>query len=56
MSVPRSVAVAIVLVWLVATPALAQDLQGTLKKIRDSGTLTIGYREQSLPFAFRSFP
>jgi len=53
MSVPRSVAVAIVLAWLAAAPALAQDLQGTLKKIRDSGTITIGYREQSLPFAFR---
>jgi ABC-type amino acid transport substrate-binding protein len=53
MSVPRGVAVAIVLAWLAATPALAQDLQGTLKKIRDSGTMTIGYREQSLPFAFR---
>ena len=53
MSIPRGVAAAIVLAWLVATPALAQDLQGTLKKIRDSGTMTIGYREQSLPFAFR---
>ena len=53
MSVPRSVAVAIVLAWLAAAPTLAQDLQGTLKKIRDSGTITIGYREQSLPFAFR---
>jgi ABC-type amino acid transport substrate-binding protein len=53
MSVFRCVAASIVLAWLAATPALAQDLQGTLKKIRDSGTMTIGYREQSLPFAFR---
>ncbi|HYS16312.1 MAG TPA: amino acid ABC transporter substrate-binding protein [Candidatus Binatia bacterium] len=33
--------------------APAQDLQGTLKKIKDSGTITIGYREQSVPFSFR---
>ncbi len=39
--------------WLVPAAALAQDLQGTLKKIKDSGTITIGYREQSLPFSFR---
>jgi len=47
------VAVALAATWLVAAPAPAQDLQGTLKKIRDSGTITIGYREQSLPFSFR---
>jgi len=33
--------------------APAQDLQGTLKKIKDSGTIAIGYREQSVPFSFR---
>ena len=33
--------------------AVAQDLQGTLKKIKDSGTITIGYREQSVPFSFK---
>jgi ABC-type amino acid transport substrate-binding protein len=44
---------AIALLWLVAAPAPAQDLQGTLKKIKDSGTIAIGYREQSLPFSFR---
>ena len=31
----------------------AQDLQGTLKKIKDSGAITIGYREQYVPFSFR---
>ena len=30
----------------------AQELQGTLKKIKTSGTLTIGYREASPPFSF----
>ncbi len=53
MSMLRGVTAAIVLAWLLPAPASAQDLQGTLKKIRDSGTITLGYREQSLPFAFR---
>ena len=47
------IAVAIALAWLLPAPALAQDLQGTLKKIKDSGTIVIGYREQSLPFSFK---
>lgn len=36
-------------------PAAAQDvgvLSGTLKKIHDSGTITLGYRESSLPFSY----
>jgi ABC-type amino acid transport substrate-binding protein len=47
------IAVAIALAWLLPAPTSAQDLQGTLKKIKDSGTIVIGYREQSLPFSFR---
>jgi len=53
MSMLRTVALTLVLAWLVPASALAQDLQGTLKKIKDSGTIVIGYREQSLPFSFR---
>ena len=53
MSMLRTVVLAIVLACLVPAPAPAQDLQGTLKKIKDSGTIVIGYREQSLPFSFR---
>jgi len=34
------------------TTAHAQTRTGTLKKVADSGTLTIGYRENALPFAF----
>lgn len=30
----------------------AQTLTGTLKKVADSGTLTIGYRENALPFSY----
>lgn len=40
------------LTLILAVPALAQELQGTLRKIKDSGTITIGYREQSVPFSF----
>ena len=37
---------------LLAAPAGAAELGGTLKKIKDSGTITLGYREQSNPFSF----
>jgi glutamate/aspartate transport system substrate-binding protein len=33
-------------------PALAQELTGTLKKIRDSGSITIGHRDGSIPFSY----
>jgi glutamate/aspartate transport system substrate-binding protein len=36
----------------VATPAVAQELTGTLKKIKDTGTITIGHRESSIPFSY----
>lgn len=36
----------------VATPALAQELTGTLKKIKDNGTITIGHRDSSIPFSY----
>jgi glutamate/aspartate transport system substrate-binding protein len=34
----------------VSLPALAQE--GTLKKIKDSGSITIGHRDASLPFSY----
>jgi glutamate/aspartate transport system substrate-binding protein len=37
---------------LLAAPSQAQDLTGTLKKIKDTGTITIGYRESSVPFSY----
>ncbi|HET7261535.1 MAG TPA: amino acid ABC transporter substrate-binding protein [Casimicrobiaceae bacterium] len=36
----------------VAAPAIAQELTGTLKKVKDSGTITIGYRDASIPFSY----
>jgi glutamate/aspartate transport system substrate-binding protein len=37
---------------LVASPVLAQELTGTLKKIKDTGTITLGHRESSVPFSY----
>lgn len=49
----RAVVVGMVLAALAAAgPALGQEPDGTLKKIKTSGTLTIGYRESSPPFSF----
>ena len=45
-------AVAAVVLAFAAFPALAQELTGTLKKIKDSGTITIGHRETSIPFSY----
>ncbi len=36
----------------IALAANAQELTGTLKKIKDSGTVTIGNRESSIPFSY----
>ncbi|UMY17422.1 amino acid ABC transporter substrate-binding protein [Methylobacterium organophilum] len=33
-------------------PAGAQALTGTLKKVKDSGALTLGYRDSSVPFSY----
>ena len=44
-------AVALVALGLVAAVA-AQDLTGTLKKAKDTGSFTLGYRESSIPFSY----
>ncbi len=35
-----------------ATPADAQELSGTLRKIKDTGVINIGYRDSSIPFSY----
>lgn len=35
-----------------AVPVVAQELIGTLKKIKDTGTITLGVRETSIPFSY----
>ena len=37
---------------LCAGTAYAEDLSGTLKSIKDSGSITLGYRESSIPFSY----
>ena len=37
---------------LLSAPAMSQEITGTLKKIKDSGTITIGHRETSVPFSY----
>ena len=36
----------------IGTAVCAQDLTGTLKKAKDTGAFTIGYRESSIPFSY----
>jgi glutamate/aspartate transport system substrate-binding protein len=33
-------------------PVVAQELTGTLKKIKETGTITVGHRESSVPFSY----
>ncbi|HTQ73384.1 MAG TPA: transporter substrate-binding domain-containing protein [Burkholderiales bacterium] len=37
---------------MLVAPAAAQQLTGTLKKIKETGSITIGYRESSIPFSY----
>ena len=37
---------------IIAGPVLGQELDGTLKKIKTSATLNLGYRESAPPFSF----
>src|SRR5262245_8089355 len=41
-----------VAIGALAGEAAAQPLEGTLKRIKDSGTIKIGFRENSAPFSF----
>jgi glutamate/aspartate transport system substrate-binding protein len=33
-------------------PAMAQELTGTLKNIKDTGAITLGFRDSSIPFSY----
>jgi len=43
---------ALALAAALAVPAAAQELTGTLKKIKETGAISIGYRESSIPFSY----
>ncbi len=42
----------VALAALFAASAQAQDLTGTLKKIKETGTINVGHRESSIPFSY----
>ncbi|KAA5603396.1 amino acid ABC transporter substrate-binding protein [Blastochloris sulfoviridis] len=48
----RSLIAAAMGLALVAAPAGAEELTGTLKKIKELGTITIGHRDSSIPFSY----
>jgi glutamate/aspartate transport system substrate-binding protein len=48
----KHLAAAAAVASLFTTAAQAQDLSGTLKKIKDTGSITIGHREASIPFSY----
>src|ERR1700754_312536 len=43
---------AIAVLGFIAQPSVAQELTGTLKKIKDNNSITIGHRESSVPFSY----
>ncbi len=47
----RSIIVVMVCIALSA-PAMARELTGTLKKIKDTGVIALGHRESSIPFSY----
>src|SRR5262249_2242721 len=36
----------------VSVPARTQNLEGTLKKVKETGTITIGHRDSSIPLSY----
>jgi glutamate/aspartate transport system substrate-binding protein len=48
----RVAVVASITLTMFALPSLAQDPSGTLKKVKDSGSITLGIRESSLPLSY----
>ena len=50
--VVRWLTLLLLLTALLSAPALAADLDGTLKKIKRTKTITLGYQESARPFSF----
>jgi glutamate/aspartate transport system substrate-binding protein len=46
------VTLALLLAAALVGPVAAQELTGTLKKVKETGTFTIGFRESSIPFSY----
>ena len=48
----RAAVIVSVALTTLALPALAQNLTGALKKIKDTGSISLGHRESSIPFSY----
>lgn len=48
----RKLALSLLLLSTTAGLAQAEDLAGTLKKVKDNGVIVIGHRESSVPFSY----
>ena len=46
------VTLALLLSAALIAPAAAQELTGTLKKVKETGAFTVGHRESSIPFSY----
>jgi glutamate/aspartate transport system substrate-binding protein len=44
--------VAMTVLSALSAPAFSQELTGTLKKIKESGSITLGHRDASIPFSY----
>ncbi len=47
-----SLTIALLLSAALIAPAGAQELTGTLKKVKETGAFTVGHRESSIPFSY----
>ena len=52
MTILRPLAFALATLVLATLPASAQELTGTLKKVKETGAITLGYRDSSVPFSY----
>jgi len=52
MKTPARLVLAAALGAALVAPAAAQELTGTLKKIKETGTITVGHRDSSIPFSY----
>jgi glutamate/aspartate transport system substrate-binding protein len=52
MTKPCLVSCAALLASMLSAPAFADELTGTLQKIKETGSITLGYRETSMPFSY----
>lgn len=52
MRVVHKLVFSVLAIGLMSVSATAQELTGTLKKIKDTGVIKIGYRDASIPFSY----